>query len=206
MNKRFVYLSTIFAGIIILSTLATAMGGIFDVEQYSKTGPHCLPKSLSEVSTAFEVKLPDIQTMPNNYKLEGIDNVGDWLALYYTDKTLCPFSGSMTDKINEGAVVITASQPEGIVSGLEFQKTALNPGIENSKSVIVPVDVNGNKGVGWEPFTGVDETKLNGEIIESSPLQMPGMVRFYDESDGTVYNIMGFQSMDELLSIAKSIR
>ncbi|HXG06420.1 MAG TPA: hypothetical protein VNI77_03740 [Nitrososphaera sp.] len=129
--------------------------------------------------------------------------------LFYADHSLCPFEGSFDSQIDKGAIVVTISQPEGAAdNSTYFQQKELNY-YGSQKEILADVktiEVNGNKGVGWGTFTGVDRYSIHGTVVESNQLPMRGMVRFYHDQDHTIYSVTGHQPLDKLLlEIARSI-
>ena len=131
------------------------------------------------------------------------------VKLYYADFGMCPFDESPEEMIRKGVVVETIFKPEvTFKDSADFQSQGL--AYYKSNPVIIakvqPVEVNGYKGVGWEPYEGKSVMRINGEEVESTPVPEPGVVRVYNEQDGTVYFITANKPLDKILEIAGSIQ
>ncbi len=206
-NKKIVTIAvlTIAAVLIAVAFVFTTMGNGGSASSVA----NCLPTSLNAVSVKYPLKQPALSSMPIGYNLRAVDNPGDAVVLFYADHSLCPFEGSFDAQIDKGAIVVTISQPEGAAdNSTDFQQKELKY-YASQKEILADVkaiEVNGNKGVGWGPFTGVDRISINGTVTESHPLPMPGMIRFYNDQDHTIYSVTAHQPLDKLLEIARSIK
>lgn len=152
----------------------------------------CLPKLVNPAMAVYPIKQPSAETLPKGYSLQAVDDPGDAVVMYYSDYSMCPFTESFDGQIKKGAIVVTVNQPEGIAKdSTDFQQKELNYYASQNGTLakVQPIDVNGNKGVGWEPFTGTDTVRQDGVVVSSEPLPMPGMVRFYDDSSGTLNTV-----------------
>ena len=167
----------------------------------------CLPKNLSSVVVNFPVKQPAATSMPAGFNLEGVDYAGGSVIMFYTDYSLCPNTESFEELIDKGAIFISVSKYDEVKDSVQFQTRELQYYTNHTETLakVEPVTVNGNKGVGWEPFNGTDTVRIDGNVVKQEPVKMPGWIRFYDDQDGTLYGIRGHQPLQELMKIAESL-
>lgn len=185
--------------------------------------PECAPDAFVKAQEKMPVKIRTPSYLPNeNYKLIAVDIVsgeGGWVTLYYWDKDECPTQDLNDLVTNEGLVRIELYLPtpdNKFDSGEKFMNYMLEA-YRNDKDTIADVQAitlsNGYKGIGWEPFIGVNKTinvkYVNGteveEVEESKPLQMPGSIKFIYEEDKIEYTVSANLPLDELIKIAESI-
>ncbi|AIC15949.1 hypothetical protein [Nitrososphaera viennensis] len=167
----------------------------------------CMLKTLDSVVTDFPVKQPDTSSMPAGFQLEGVDYAGRTVIMFYADHSLCPLTESYGGLIDKGAIVISVNKSDEIKDSIQFQNQELEYYANNTETLakVEPITVNGNKGIGWEPFNGTDTVRIDGNIVKQEPIKMPGWVRFYDDQDGTIYGIRGHQPLQVLVKIAESL-
>lgn len=170
----------------------------------------CLPTRLSDIpAKGFPIREPRMDLVAPGAGLKTIDENKDLVKLYYANFNMCPFDESPDAMVQKGAVVVTIFRPQITLSNSsDFQQRELayytsNPDIV---AAVKPAEVNGYKGVGWEPYPSQSVVRLNGEVIESTPIQGHGAVRYYNDQDGTVYFITANKSLEEILEIARSIK
>ncbi len=168
----------------------------------------CLPKTLDSVVTDFPVKQPDTSTMPAGFQLEGVDYAGGTVIMFYADHSLCPLTESYGGLIDKGAIVISVNKSDEVKDSVQFQNEELEYYANQPETLakVEPITINGNKGIGWEPFNGTDTVRIDGKVISQEPIKMPGWVRFYDDQDGTIYGIRGHQPLQVLVRIAESLQ
>jgi hypothetical protein len=198
------------AGIISAASLALVVVML----QYSQSGvaapDTCLPTSLSAIPAKdFPIREPRTETVSSNASLRAIDENKDLVTMYYADFSMCPFDETPEAMIQKGAVKVTIFKPQATFKdSADFQQQELDYYTSNPDIVakVQPIEVNGYNGVGWEPYEGKSVVRLNGEEIESTPVSEPGVVRFYNEQDGTIYFITANRPLDGILEIARSIQ
>lgn len=170
----------------------------------------CLPTRLSEIPAKdFPIREPRTDLIAPGAGLKAIDENKDLVKLYYAVFSMCPFDESPDAMVQKGAVLVTIFRPQiTLKDSSDFQERELAYYTSNPDIVadVRPIEVNGYKGVGWEPYQSQSVVRLNGEVIESTPIPAPGVVRFYNDQDGTVYFITANRSLDQILEIAKSVR
>jgi hypothetical protein len=204
--------------IITLVALVAVGGMIFAVVSTSNLGmiqngnasnkEDCLPSDPAVITADYEVKRPQLSAMPASFDLQAIDQPGGVVIMYYADHSLCPFTDSFDGQIDKGAIVVTVSKPEGLAKdSAEFQKKELEYYASQKETIakVQPFSINGYEGVGWEPFTGKDVVIIKGEVSSETPIKMPGMIRFYNDNDGTLYTITAHQPLETLTAIAKTM-
>ncbi|HXG06590.1 MAG TPA: hypothetical protein VNI77_04605 [Nitrososphaera sp.] len=171
----------------------------------------CLPSKLSDIpSMGFPIRQPDLATISPNAQLRAIDQNRDLVKLYYADFSMCPFDESRESMIQKGAIDVTVYRP-GITlkNSTEFQQQELEYAKSNPDMIIAdvqPIKVNGYNGVGWEPYESKSVVRINGQEVESTPIPAPGVVRFYNDNDGTIYSITANRPLADILKIAESIQ
>lgn len=167
----------------------------------------CLPKTLDSVKVDFPIKQPATSSLPAGYNLEGVDSAGGAVIMFYADHSLCPNTESFDGLIQKGAIVTTVNKSDEFRDSAAFQNAQLQYYANHTETIakVQPLTINGNKGVGWEPFVGADTTTIDGKIVNQEPVKMPGWVTFYDDKDGTIYAIRANQSLDRLEQVAESI-
>jgi len=194
--------------VIAAAGIGTNLFGFYNPTEASDKA-NCLPSTVENAAvTAFPVK--ESTSLPNDYALRAVEADGGGKAgviLYYADHSLCPFEGSLTDQIRNETLVILIGASD-IENGEDFQKREVDF-YENDNQTLAKVqaiEVGGHKGVGWEPFEGQNVIRIDGKVVESTPMQQPGMVRYFDESDKTIYTITALRPMNELIAVAESIK
>lgn len=142
--------------------------------------------------------------------LRAIDENKDLVKMFYADFSLCPFDKGYEQVIADGAVDVTIYKPGiELKDSEEFQRqepeyAANNPAIIAD---VQPIEVNGYKGVGWEPYENYSITMQDGKEISRTSIGLsPGVVRYYNEDDGTIYNITAQLPLAEIIEIAESIQ
>lgn len=202
MNKKFILLAPVIvlalaSTIFLTSTLASKN------DQVSATSNACLPTTLDSVTFKYPIKQPVMDQILTGYKLQAVDQNAADVFMWYSDHSLCQVHG-LPDELYRGSIlVIAAYNPNMGDSATEAQKELNN--LKGSTAKLQMIDVNGYKGIGWEPFQGADVVKLNGTVLDSQPIPMPGRVEFFNDHDKTWYSVSGMRSMSELLQIAMTI-
>lgn len=206
-SKRNVIIIPSVAAVIVVGAI---VGIFFAANQGDASeNANCLPATLESVDADYPIKEPSVDSMPNNFALKAVDNPGGVVILYYADHSLCPFTESFDGQIKNGAIVVTVTAGEDVATdSADFQQQELDYYAAQKETIadVQALDVNGNRGIGWEPFTGTSTITFNGEVSSTEDLPMPGMIRFYHDQDHTIYSISAFQPLDTLLEIAQSIR
>lgn len=161
---------------------------------------------LSELSAPFVAKEPDISVIPPGYSLKAVDEVPNVVIMFYSDKEVCPNLGT-DDQMANGTIVVMSGPIEWASSSDEMQSISMENFAKDNDMQAKPqaIQVNGFKGYGWEPFEGQTTFTVNGTLVESIPVQMPGKVAWYDDDSKLGYSVNGIQPMSELLRIAASI-
>lgn len=195
------------------SSVATLVLLLLTMSQGSPSGnaapDGCLPTSISQAEQSFPIREPNLLLISDNAALQGVDEGNDLVTMYYASFSLCPFLDSRESFFQRGGLTLTVFKAEPTYrDSVEFQEGELAYFTSNPRVVadVKPIEVNGFKGVGWDPYQSASVTRLNGKIIESTPMLGPGAVRFYNEMDGTIYFINADRSLDEMLKIASSIQ
>jgi hypothetical protein len=162
--------------------------------------------SLSQVSAKFPVKEPAATALPASYKLQAIEEFPNTVVMFYTDHSVCPDT-SIGSQEAKGTVVVMAGPIDWANNSTDLQEKALKAYAQRSDVIakVQPLEVNGFKGFGWEPFQGRDTVRLNGTIIHDEPTPMPGHVAWYNDNDHLGYSVWGIQPLAKLLEIARSI-
>lgn len=211
-NKKITLIAIPIAVALVIASVGsvTNLFGIYNISEAS-INADCLASTVENaVVTAFPVKQPT--SLPQGLTLRAVEADGGGKAgviLYYADHSLCPFEGSLTDQIQNGTLVITVMKAEDIENGTDFQQRELAFYANDPDGTIAEVqaiEVAGHKGVGWEPFEGKDVIRMEGKVVQSNPIQMAGMVRFFDDNDKTIYTITAMRPLSELVSVAESIK
>jgi hypothetical protein len=170
----------------------------------------CLPTSLDAIPAKdFPIREPSMEALSPNVSIKAIDENKDLVKLYYADFDMCPFDETPEAMIQKGAVVLTIFKPQvASKDSSDFQQQELDYYTTNPEIIakVQPIEVNSYKGVGWEPYEGKSVMRLDGEEIESNPVSEPGVVRFYNEQDGTIYFLAANRPLDGILEIARSIQ
>ena len=175
-------------------------------------GSLCAPSSLASINLMNDFKVRQPTSLPQGYvlgRVEADDGGRAGVALYYANHSLCPFQGTLTDQIQEGTLVITVMKADDIANGTDFQQRetafyANDP--DGTIAKVQALDIAGHKAIGWEPFTGKNVIRENGKVVQSTPMQLGGMVRFFDDSDKTIYTITAMQPLGEITKVAASIK
>ncbi|MER3407558.1 MAG: hypothetical protein C4292_01805 [Nitrososphaera sp.] len=206
MKRSIIILSAIVVAATIISGIATMSTSIGKVGE-AATDNGCLPKTLNSVAVGFPIRQPAASSMPAGFNLEGVDSAGGAVILFYADHSLCPSTESFDGLIEKGAIVVTVNRMDTVNDSMGFQNEQLAYYANHTETIakVQPITINGNKGIGWEPFTGTDTVTLDGKVIRQEPVKMPGGVTFYDDKDGTVYAIRAHRSLQELVKIAESL-
>ena len=170
----------------------------------------CMPTSLSQIDEkSFPVREPAMSSISDGASLQAVEDNIDIVKLYYADFSLCPYDGTRESFLKEGGVTVTIYKEETpYKDGLDFQEQQLAYYASNPNIVadVQPIEVNGHYGVGWGPYESASIVRLDGEVIENTPMPGTGTVRFYNEEDGTIYYVKADRSLEEILNIAKSIQ
>ncbi len=183
--------------------------------------PECAMDAFTKAQEKMPVKIRTPTYLPDGYKLVAVDIVsgeGGWVSLYYWNKDSCPSTDLNDLIVNEGLINVGLYLSDGhrYENGEKFVDDMLRY-FENEGS-IADIQVitlsNGYKGIGFEPFIGVNKVidikYINGteveEVVESKPLPMPGIVQFIHEEDNVMYIVLANLPLDELKKIAESIQ
>lgn len=190
----------------IVASALLMWGNLSATEKATANVATCPEINIAQMQTGFPIKQPTLQSLPPNYDLRGAEQYQNGIVLYYTDRSVCPNGGNPLEEVEKGAILISvdASTP---TTSKDFANQMIER-IQNDKSAGMSpqlVNINGRLGVGWETFEGADVLNINGTIVDSHPVQRPARITFCDESDKTVYTIVGMRSMQDLLAIAKSV-
>jgi hypothetical protein len=181
-------------------------GNLSTTDKATASVATCPEINIAQMQTRFSIKQPTLQSLPPNYDLRGAEQYQDEIVLYYTDRSVCPNGGNPLEEVEKGAILMSIEAVTPTTSK-DFANQMIER-IQNDKSAgMTPqlVNINGKSGVGWEMFEGADVLNINGTVVDSHPVQRPARITFYDESDKTVYTIVGMRSMQDLLAIAKSV-
>lgn len=145
--------------------------------------------------------------MLSGFQLEGVDYAGGTVLMVYTDHSLCPNTESYGDMLNNGAIIVSVSKFDEVSDSAQFQTRELQYYANHTETLakVEPITINGNKGVGWEPFNGTDTVTIDGNVVNQEPIKMAGWVRFYDDRDGTLYSVRGLQPLQDMMKIAESL-
>lgn len=180
--------------------------------------PSCLPSTIesalasSESTDVASIKTP--HTLPVGYSLRAVDHAErGWTTLFYFDESMCPFEFSPRDYALKGTISITSYYNEPTATKLvasAFVDQILNDPDNQRYAKWGPITLGGNlagnPAVATEAYIGASLTYLNDELIEEKPLPMPAMVYFVDEKTGIEYRIVGNMPLDDLITVAESIR
>ena len=210
-NKKLALMAIPIAAVLAIASVgvATNLFGFNKTTDASRDAS-CLPSTIENAAiTAFPVKEPS--SLPQGYALRAVEADGGGKAgvvLYYSDKSLCPFEGGLTDQVQNGTLVITAIAAPDIKDSADFQQREVKyyAGEPDTIADVKAIDVGGHKGIGWEPFTGKDIIRKEGKVVQDDPMPMPGMVRFFDDNDKTIYSVTAMRPLGELVEVAASIK
>jgi hypothetical protein len=173
-------------------------------------GNTCPPTSLSAIKVAsnFIVRQPTV--LPDHYTLQGIeDEQPADIQFLYANHTLCSFPSGFDYHANQLKVVI--AKPGTPTNSTKFQKDWLNYAANPKNGIVakvVPLDINGNNGVGWEQYDTNSTVRLDGKVIQSTPYHGQAALFFYNDKNNMVYSIFGNdnQTLGQLEDVARSIR
>ncbi len=106
-----------------------------------------------------------MSSISDNAALQTIDDHDDLIILYYADFSMCPFDQGRDDMIERGAIVVTIFTPdEALKDSSEFQEKDFTyfTSIPDNQANIERIEVNGYKGIGWEPYRSASIIRLDG--------------------------------------------
>lgn len=206
-SSRIITLSALAAVLAIITPVAMSQGS---QPADSSVTSGCLATDLAEIGQEynFPIRQPNLSLIADKAALQGIDAFRDVIVLYYADFSICPFDRSADLMMNDGLVMLTIyTLDKKIKDGSDFQdqQYSFYTSIPNNAANIQKIEVNGYKGIGWEPYDGHSVVRLQGEVIESTPAHGPGGVKFYSEGDKLAYYISADKPLNEILKIAESI-
>lgn len=152
------------------------------------------------LTQGFYPKQPSTSSLPSGYKLQAIKSEFDYVSMYYSKHSLCPLPKLFEGQLPPETILVKVTKasdstdPRGFIDTAFASKGDTFPGMKE-------LDINGKAGYGWESFI-TDITLRNTDI---GATRIPSGVDFYDEQYETIYSIRGFQYLDELVKIARSI-
>jgi hypothetical protein len=206
MNKITIIVSALAVG----ASLAISLALLVSNPAGDATPDGCFPTSLSQIDqTTFPIREPNKALVSDSASLQAVDENIDLVTMYYADFSLCPFQESLDSFLQKGGVIVTISKPDrDYKDSTEFQELQLAYYTSNPEIVadVKPIEVNSYKGVGWGPYEGASVLKIDGKVVESTPFPGSGTVRFYNEMDGTVFLIKADRPLDQILTIAESMK
>jgi hypothetical protein len=188
--------SVVVVGLVVAFALTTSMSlpdvpasdnGIGD---YS-----CQPVDISKVRAEFPIRGPLLQSMPQGYALQLEQDQQGRIVLYYSDHSIpCPLPiDKITQFIENGtiAVAIDKASNSGYSDSEAFQTGELQYYTSKEANVTDArtVDINGFKGV----------------AASHAPTGQTSVLFFYHGIDQTIYGIYGTQTVQDLVTIARSI-
>lgn len=178
-----------------------------DIPQAEGSTKNICKTDLSQVKVDYPIKQPTANALPANYRVQAIEELPDTVVIYYTDHQICPDT-SINGQILQGTIVQMIGPIDFGNNSTEIQKKALDAYSRNSDIVakVQAIEVNGYKGIGWEPYEGQAPTFINGTLAHTDPSMQPGRVSWYNDNDKVAYSIWGIQPLDKLLKIARSIQ
>jgi hypothetical protein len=173
-------------------------------------GSPCLPTSLASIKLASDFVVRQPTSLPKGYMLQGVmDEQPRDIQLLYADHSLCKFPSGLDYHGNQLKIVV--GKPGGPVNSTKYQQDWIRNAADPRYGIVAkvqPIDVNGNKGAGWEPFDTFSTVRLNGTVIHSEPFHGQAAVFFVNDKDQMTYSIFANsnQTLTELLDVARSIR
>jgi len=193
-----------------VSVAIIIVGGFLIYQMESSAS--CLPKDISQVKFGFHVNVPSV--IPSGYSLQGIQTtypLNTTAILYYADHPVCvPLSSFFSAQLlvtiknyNLGEHHAIFS-PNGKITGynetnhtplssLEFQQDILKTQ-DDPDRIWQPIEINSYKGLEREYYHYFDnDVKLVHEIL------------FLNDKDQVTYEIAGNFTLNQLLSLARSM-
>ncbi|MEM2140671.1 MAG: hypothetical protein QXJ74_08795 [Nitrososphaera sp.] len=176
----------------------------------AEVGSHCPPSSLEGVALSPDWKVKQPSALPEGYELQAaIDNRPSHVELLYADHPLCGPSSEFDYYGNQ--LKIHVIKPEEPLDPQKYQQERLDYATNPESDIVAkvqPVDVNGYKGTGWEPYDAESIVRLNGTIIHREPFHGQAVLGFYNNDDNIEYVLFANdnQSLSDLLAIARSIK
>jgi hypothetical protein len=206
-NSRIISFSALTAVLAIIAPVAMSQGS---QQANSSVTSGCLATNLAEIDQEYDfpIRQPNLALIADKAALQGVDTNRKVIVLYYADFSICPFDRSAELMMKDGLVMLTIyALDERIKDGSDFQdqQYSFYTSIPSNAANIQIIEVNGYKGIGWEPYDGQSIVRLKGEVIESTPAHGPGGVKFYSEEDRSAYYISADKPLNEILKIAESI-
>lgn len=191
----------------VIASVFLMWGNLSATEKAAANVATCPEINIAEMKTGFQIKQPTLQSLPPNYDLRGAEQYQNGVILYYADHNLCPNGGNPLEQVTKGTILVSIDGVANPTTAKEFADQMITSIRDDKSAKMIPrsVDVNGKIGVGWEMFEGADIIRINNTIVDSHSVPRPAQVTFYDEHDKTEYTIVGMRSMQDLLTIAKSV-
>lgn len=207
MNRK-LSLIAIVVGVVSVIALAGIITSTNHDNASAATAPQCPPADISKITAVIPVKLP--ADLPTGYSLQGIESQmnNTQVLAFYADHPLCVFPKGFDYHGAQLRVVITkVGQSE---SSATYQQNWLNYAADPKNQIVAkvqPIEINGHKGVGWDPYDTYSVVRSNGQVIERTPFRGDGALFFLNDNDHTQYSIFGSGSisLQQLEQIASSI-
>lgn len=176
-------------------------------QQAQASSQNICKTDLSQLRVSYPIKQPTAKALPPNYRIQAIEELPSTAVIYYTDHQICPDT-SINGQILQGAIVQMVGPIDFGNNSTEIQKKALDEYSKRSDIVakVQAIEVNGYKGIGWEPYEGQAPTFINGTLAHTDSSMQPGRISWYNDNDKVAYSIWGTQPLDKLLEIARSIQ
>lgn len=161
-------------------------------------------RSLDQVKADAKFPVLTPTTLPEGYSLKSADYLPpDRVTLLYADGNVC---GENAQKLKDGVIELVAG-PLNTISDAKNGQEYVNKLVNWEKANATAFDFDGKHAVGYPAGVGTSKAiDENDKVVYTYQYDYPASIWVVDDFSGTVYRLMAYTPIENLATIARSLK